>query len=492
MDSLSPQVVSAAKLPILNPNEFDLWKMRIEQYFLMTDYSLWKVILNGDSLVPTLGCKILDESNLWHRRLGHVNFKTINKLVKGNLVRGLPTKEVARPEPNILLRANLGVLYIQSFINEEAYASQPPGFVDFEKPNHVYKLKKALYGLKQAPKACKNGLGYESYHVVPPRPTRPKSCETESKNASEYIPNKLKEYHDASMVKDRASNNKNSSVDSPLVVEKKTDVPTIAKVEFVRPKQQEKPVRKPVKYAEMYRENQVNVVKAPACWVWRPTKPNGASITLKRHDYIDFHHQSSKPIIMSIPKFAETHNLVAFLEKPPESEGFEQIIDFLNANLIKYMLTVNPTIYTSCIKQFWATGKVKTVNKEEYIQALVDKKKVIITETSVRSDLHLEDVEDEHLTTTSNDPLLNGEDTLKLIKLMELCTQLQSIVLALETTKANQALEIRSLKSRVKNLEKKAIKKSHKLKRLYKIGSSTRVESSKDAGLDDQEVASKQ
>nr|GEV51669.1 ribonuclease H-like domain-containing protein [Tanacetum cinerariifolium] len=52
-DSLSPQVVSAAKLPILNPNEFDLWKMRIEQYFLMTDYSLWEVILNGDSPVPT-------------------------------------------------------------------------------------------------------------------------------------------------------------------------------------------------------------------------------------------------------------------------------------------------------------------------------------------------------------------------------------------------------------------------------------------------------
>nr|GEV11153.1 putative ribonuclease H-like domain-containing protein [Tanacetum cinerariifolium] len=49
MDSLSPQVVSTAKLPILNPNEFDLWKMRIEQYFLMTDYSLWEVILNGDS-----------------------------------------------------------------------------------------------------------------------------------------------------------------------------------------------------------------------------------------------------------------------------------------------------------------------------------------------------------------------------------------------------------------------------------------------------------
>nr|GEV88988.1 retrovirus-related Pol polyprotein from transposon TNT 1-94 [Tanacetum cinerariifolium] len=53
MDPLTPQVVFAAKLPILNPNEFDLWKMRIEQYFLMTDCSLWEVILNGDSSVPT-------------------------------------------------------------------------------------------------------------------------------------------------------------------------------------------------------------------------------------------------------------------------------------------------------------------------------------------------------------------------------------------------------------------------------------------------------
>nr|GEZ19985.1 hypothetical protein [Tanacetum cinerariifolium] len=41
--SKAPQVVvAAAKLPIRNPNEFDLWKMRIEQYFLMTDYSLWE------------------------------------------------------------------------------------------------------------------------------------------------------------------------------------------------------------------------------------------------------------------------------------------------------------------------------------------------------------------------------------------------------------------------------------------------------------------
>nr|GEZ46278.1 hypothetical protein [Tanacetum cinerariifolium] len=37
-------------LPILNPNEFDLWKMRIEQYFLMTDYSLWERLARKNEL----------------------------------------------------------------------------------------------------------------------------------------------------------------------------------------------------------------------------------------------------------------------------------------------------------------------------------------------------------------------------------------------------------------------------------------------------------
>ncbi|GKD68676.1 hypothetical protein Tco_1322766 [Tanacetum coccineum] len=96
---------------------------------------------------------------------------------------------------------------------------------------------------------------------------------------------------------------------------------------------------------------------------------------------------------MSNLKFAETHNLVAFLEKPKESDGFEGIIDFLNASSIKYALTVNPTIYTSCIKQFWTTAKAKTVNEEVHIQALVDGKKVIVTETSMRRALQLKDVE---------------------------------------------------------------------------------------------------
>ncbi|GJV35799.1 retrovirus-related pol polyprotein from transposon TNT 1-94 [Tanacetum coccineum] len=43
--------------------------------------------------------------------------------------------------------------FLNGFINEEVYVAQPPGFIDFAKPNYVYRLEKAFYGLKQAPKA---------------------------------------------------------------------------------------------------------------------------------------------------------------------------------------------------------------------------------------------------------------------------------------------------------------------------------------------------
>ncbi|GJR62967.1 hypothetical protein Tco_1505129 [Tanacetum coccineum] len=373
---------------------------------------------------------------------------------------------------------------------------------------------------------------------------------------------------------------------------------------------------------------------------------------------------------MTTLQFADTHNMVAFLSKPVKSEGFEQIVDFLNANPIKYALTVNPILYTSCIEQFWSIVKVKTVNGEVQLQALVDGKKIIVTEASVRRELQLNDEEGtdclpnatifeelvrmgfvqvfldkqfegmqshkriyvtpshtkkifrnmrrvrkgfsgrdtplfptmmvqaqeelgegsanptdphhtptiiqpstsqphkkqrlrrpkrkdtkipqfsgptnnvadevvneemddglatpnepsspgtssgggprrhetmgdtiaqtgfENVSKTSNDSLLAGvntprsdEDRLKLNELMEFCTKLQQRVLDLENTKTAQAQEITSLKLRVKKLEKKGGSRTHKLKRLYKVGRSARVISSDEASLGDQEDASKQ
>ncbi|GKB01661.1 putative ribonuclease H-like domain-containing protein [Tanacetum coccineum] len=50
MESISAPMVAAAQLPVLNPDEFELWKMRIEQYFLMTDYARWEKLARKNEL----------------------------------------------------------------------------------------------------------------------------------------------------------------------------------------------------------------------------------------------------------------------------------------------------------------------------------------------------------------------------------------------------------------------------------------------------------
>ncbi|GJS37238.1 hypothetical protein Tco_0535620 [Tanacetum coccineum] len=54
LKAVSSPMVAAAKLLVLNQGELELWKMRIEPYFLMTYYALWEVIVNGDSPPPKI------------------------------------------------------------------------------------------------------------------------------------------------------------------------------------------------------------------------------------------------------------------------------------------------------------------------------------------------------------------------------------------------------------------------------------------------------
>nr|GEU37061.1 copia protein [Tanacetum cinerariifolium] len=122
----------------------------------------------------------------------------------------------------------------------------------------------------------------------------------------------------------------------------------------------------------------------------------------------------------------------------------------------------------------------------DYARVSLDRKSTIRGETTAQTRF-------ESVSKHSNDSLLargyilrSDEDRLKLDELMALCINLQNRVLDLEKTNTTQLNEIASLKRRVKKLEKKIRLRTHGLKRLYKIGLTARIESSKDEeSLDD-------
>nr|GEW65508.1 hypothetical protein [Tanacetum cinerariifolium]GEZ53063.1 hypothetical protein [Tanacetum cinerariifolium] len=231
--------------------------------------------------------------------------------------------------------------------------------------------------------------------------------------------------------------------------------------------------------------------------------------------------------------FAKTHNMIAYLTKSYASEGFNQIINFLNESSIKYALTVNPNIYVSCIKQFWTTVVVKKVNDVTRLQALVDKKKVVVMKATIRDALHLDDaegkgfsrvekslfegmlvaqevgegdvdevhVEDvndagvvtEGVASAAND--VNAADKNHLFHPLHhllhyhnhlmISLPLPKRVEHLELDKIAQALEITKLKQRVKKLEKRNKLNVLKLRRLKRVGSAQRIDTSDDTVMDD-------
>ncbi|GJZ10048.1 hypothetical protein Tco_0544807 [Tanacetum coccineum] len=98
--------------------------------------------------------------------------------------------------------------------------------------------------------------------------------------------------------------------------------------------------------------------------------------------------------------------MVACLERTDGNADFHEIVDFLTTSPIHYALTVSPTIYASYIEQFWNTAHSQTVNDVKQIHATVDGKTVVISESSVRSDLHFND--EDGITCLTNDAIFEN------------------------------------------------------------------------------------
>ncbi|GJV54335.1 putative ribonuclease H-like domain-containing protein [Tanacetum coccineum] len=565
--------------------------------------------------------------------------------------------------------------FLYGKIEEEVYVCQPPGFEDPDFLDRVYKVKKALYGLHQAPRAwyetlstylLDNGFQRGKIDKTLSLKGHKRTASTPMETQKPLLKDENGEEVDVYMYRSMIGSLMyltSSRLDIMFAVCACARCQINPKVSYLHA----------VKRIFRYLKGQ------PKLGLWYPKDSPFDLVAYTDSDYAGASLDRKSTIeVCAIP--LDVDNIMAVQETDSGkakksvklmmeklfsielklllgSDRFEQIVDFLNAQPIRYALTVNPTIYISCIEQFWSTSVVKTINGEVQLHALVDGKKIIISEASVRRDLKLKDEEgmirnldnvsrkflmyprfvpvfldqqldglpthtriynapshtkkifgnmrrvgkgfsgrvtplfptmvvqnqaelgkgsaiptDPHHTPTiiesssqpqktqkprkpkrkdtqvpqPSDPSDNVADEavhkelgdslvraattassleveqdsgnitktrskatpnessslgttsgggprcqetmgdtiaqtrLKLNELMELCTTLQKKVLDLEKTKTTQANEIASLKRRVKKLEKKRSSRTHKLKRLYKVGLTARVESSGD------------
>nr|GEU67164.1 hypothetical protein [Tanacetum cinerariifolium] len=203
--------------------------------------------------------------------------------------------------------------------------------------------------------------------------------------------------------------------------------------------------------------------------------------------------------------------LLYLRDSPFDLEAYSDS-DYARTSLDRKSTTgVSPMIYTSCIKQFWTSAKVITVNDDVQLQALVDGKKVIVNEASIRRGLRLDDAKAtacDILTDAQDIPIRTQPSPLNPIgstnqegnrgrqpRFLTLSHKLRKEYLHLPMIHypvTHQVAKIEKLKKRVKKLERKKNKRTYGLTRLYKVGLSARVESSKDEeGMGAQEDASK-
>nr|GEW27439.1 retrotransposon protein, putative, unclassified [Tanacetum cinerariifolium] len=478
------------------------------------------------SIVPKEGVTCLfgkatsDESKLWHRRLGHLNFKTMNKLVKGNLVRGI--ENLADHKVKVI-RCDNGT----EFKNREM--------------NQFYEMKEAVNT------ACyvqdrvlvvkpHNKTSYELFHGRTPTLSfmRPFGCHVTILNTKDNLgkfDGKVNEGffvgYSLNSKAFRVFNNKTRIVEENFHIRNKKDERGIMIRNKARLVPQGHTQEEGINYDEVFspvvrieairlflayasfKDFVVYQMDVKSAFLYGKIKEKVYVCQPPGFEDLDFPdkvykvekalyglHQAPRActrnkLWLQIPQQKPNMKLlqvvvdkkekprktkrkdtqVPQLSMPTESVADEAVNEEMYDRLVRVATTASSLEAEQDSSNIAKTQSKATPNElgsqgtsscggPRYPETIRD----VVAQT--RS---------ERVSKISNDPLLTGvntprseEDRLKLTELMELCTNLQQRVLDLETTKTTQALEIDSLKKRVKKLERRKRSTTHGLKRLYK------------------------
>nr|GEW00267.1 hypothetical protein [Tanacetum cinerariifolium] len=357
--------------------------------------------------------------------------------------------------------------FLYGKIKEEMYVCQPPGFEDPDFPDKVYKVEKALYGLHQAPRAWYETL---STHLLDNGFHRGKIDKTL------FIRRHKDEFYERTYILLRiASETKNDRI---FISQDKYIGEILKKFRFTEVKNASTPMetQKPLlKDQDVY-----------ACTRYQVNLKVSHLYAVKRI------FSARNRQWLQIPQ----QKLNMWLHQVAVDNCFKFKINYLIIGITYYCWVQIIAV------EFWSTAIAKTINGESQIHARVDGKEIIITELSVRRDLRLED--EECVDCFPNSTIFENLELMGYEKLSQKLTFYKSFFspqwkflihtimqclnpkttawndFSSTMTKTSQANEIASLKWRVKKLENKQKLRTHKLKRLYKVGLTARMDSSKD------------
>nr|GEX28309.1 hypothetical protein [Tanacetum cinerariifolium] len=333
--------------------------------------------------------------------------------------------------------------FLYGTIDEEVYVTQPPSFVDTKFPNKVYKVVKALYGLHQALRAC---VKTASTPIETQKPlvkdeeaadvdvhlyrfqVTPKTSHLQAvKRIFRYLKGHLKlglwypkvssfdleaysdsDYAEAEYVaaaycceqvlwiQNQLLDYRFNIMNTKIYIDNESTI-CILKNHVFHSKTKHIEIRHHF-IKDAYEKKLIQVLKIH-------TDDNVADLLTKAFDVSSKELASPKqtalgkdnlnPLIVdSLLKtiWLSMHHVIAMKQWLFQSKRL-LIVDFLNTQVIQYALIVNPTIYVSCIKQFWAMTSIKKANDVVKLQALIDEKRVVVSEDVIREDLRLDDVD---------------------------------------------------------------------------------------------------
>ncbi|GJV06927.1 copia protein [Tanacetum coccineum] len=179
-DSLNHEEIESSKMNLEPSNVQNFHQVQPSTHIWTKDHPLDQVI--GDLSKPVMTHQRLHtDSELWKNTCDADNIVVRNKsrLVAKSYKQeeGFDFEESFAPVARLkavwmfiafaaymnitIFQMDVKTAFLNGPLKEELYVSQPEGFIDFEFPNHVYRLKKALYGLKQAPRACQSQYAIE-------------------------------------------------------------------------------------------------------------------------------------------------------------------------------------------------------------------------------------------------------------------------------------------------------------------------------------------